>query len=122
MAMVACKGIVSMSKSFLLRTGLLAAVACLSACAVQKTMVPTGGSRADGTVEMSYEVGEFEQAKIDLAQAAKDAARRCQAWGYSDAEPFGGQKSQCQQRGGFGGCARTYVSMQFQCIGSDASK
>lgn len=119
---LAFQGIVSMSTRFLLRSGLFATVVCVSACAVQKTMVPTGGSRADGTVEMSYEVGEFEQAKIDMSQAAKDAARRCQAWGYSDAEPFGGQKSQCQQRGGFGGCARTFVSMQFQCVGGAASK
>jgi hypothetical protein len=108
--------------TFMLRIGLLAVVSLLSACAVQKTMVPTGGSRADGTVEMSYEIGEFEQAKLDMTQAARDAARRCQAWGYSDAEPFGGQKSQCQQQGGFGGCARTFVSMQFQCVGGVPSK
>jgi len=122
MASLALKGIVRMSTRFMLRAGSFSAVAFLSACAVQKTMVPTGGSRADGTVEMSYEVGEFEQAKIDMSQAAKDAARRCQAWGYSDAEPFGGQKSQCQKSGGFGGCARTFVSMQFQCIGGSAPK
>lgn len=121
MALFAYEGRSGMSMYFLFCTGFLAAAACLSGCAVQKTMVPTGGSRADGTVEMSYEVGEFEQAKIDLAQAGKDAARRCQAWGYSDAEPFGGQRSECQQRGGFGGCARTFVSMQFQCTGG-ASK
>ena len=107
-----------MSKSFLLRTGLVAAFACLSACAVQKTMVPTGGSRADGTVEMSYEIGDMQTAKIDMKQAGKDAARRCQAWGYADAEPFGGEKRQCQKSGGLSGCSRTFVSMQFQCIGA----
>jgi len=115
MALVACKD--GMSKYFWFRAGVVAALACLSGCAVQTTMVPTGGSRADGTVEMSYEIGEFEHAKIDLAQAAKDAARRCQAWGYSDAEPFGGQKSQCLRSGGMSGCSRKFVSMQFQCIG-----
>ncbi len=32
----------------------------LAGCATQKIMVPTGGSRADGTVNLSYEYGMFE--------------------------------------------------------------
>jgi hypothetical protein len=118
MASVTRMEIINMSKALLMRAGLLAVIACVSACAVQKTMVPTSGSRADGTVEMSYEIGDMQTAKIDMAQAAKDAARRCQAWGYADAEPFGGEKRQCQKSGGLSGCSRTFVSMQYQCIGA----
>ena len=33
----------------------------LSGCAVQKQLVPTGGSRSDGTVKLAYEYGAFEQ-------------------------------------------------------------
>lgn len=89
----------------------------ISGCAVQKTLVPTGGSRADGTIELSYEYGEMEVPQIDIQQGAEAARQRCMAWGYSDAEAFGGQKSTCQQSGGFG-CARTLVTIQYQCIGA----
>jgi hypothetical protein len=34
----------------------LALIITLPACAVQKTLIPTGGSRSDGTVELSYDV------------------------------------------------------------------
>src|SRR5437868_5558445 len=88
----------------------------LSGCAVQKTLVPTGGSRADGTIELSYEFGSFEQPKIDLAQGAEAASQRCQAWGYTNAEPFGGQKSTCQASNAYG-CIQTLVTIQYQCIG-----
>lgn len=90
----------------------------LSGCAVQKDLVPTGGSRSGGTVELSYEFGMFEQPQVDLQQGARSAAKRCQAWGYSDAEPFGGQKNQCQQFNGYGNCIHTLVTIQYQCIGA----
>lgn len=91
----------------------------LSGCAVQKALIPTGGSRADGTIELSYEFGEFQVPKIDLQQGAELARQRCAAWGYSDAQPFGGQKNTCQALGGFAGCARTLVTIQYQCIGAN---
>lgn len=103
-----------------MRTFILAiSVIAASGCTVQKVLVPTGGSRADGTIEMSYEFGEFETPEVDLQQGAIDAAKRCRAWGYSDAEPFGGTKSQCQRLGGVSGCARTLVTMQYQCVGAN---
>lgn len=49
-----------------MRKGLLVLVAStllLSGCAVQKQLVPTGGSKADGTVKMSYSFGMFESLK-----------------------------------------------------------
>lgn len=90
----------------------------LSGCAVQKTLVPTGGSRADGTIEMSYEYGMFETPKVDFTQGARDAAARCAAWGYADAEPFGGSKQTCQVSDMYGGCSRWLVTVQYQCIGA----
>src|SRR5690606_5187185 len=97
---------------------LTALVLGLSGCAVQKTLVPTGGSRADGTIELSYAFGMFETPKVDLAQGAQAASQRCKAWGYSDAEPFGGQKSTCQAFNGYGNCIRTLVTVEYQCIGA----
>jgi hypothetical protein len=89
----------------------------VSGCAVQKALVPTGGSRSDGTVELSYSFGSFEQPKVDYAQGRVAAAQRCKAWGYSDAEPFGGQKSACQASNPYG-CVQTLVAVQYQCIGA----
>jgi len=99
---------------------LILAIACiLNGCAVHKSLIPTGGSRADGTVELSYEFGMFETPEVDYAQGQEAARQRCAAWGYSDAEPFGGQKDQCQQVNGYGNCIRTLVTVQYQCIGAN---
>lgn len=95
-----------------------AIVLSLTGCAVQKELQPTGGSRADGTIKMSYEVGEFEQPVVDMAQAQASAKARCKKWGYKDAEPFGGQQTTCNQPGGFNGCANRLVTVEFQCLGN----
>ena len=41
------------------------------ACARHKELVPTGGSRADGSVTLSYEFGAGEIPKIDIEQGRK---------------------------------------------------
>jgi len=97
------------------------AIACASlvavGCATQKTWSATGGSRADGTVRLSYEVGMFEVAEVDEAQATALAVQRCAVWGYSGAEAFGGVTRQCTQPGS-GGCAVTLVTKEYQCTGT----
>ena len=95
----------------------LAAVA-LSGCAVQSTMVPTGGSRSDGTVKMSYDFGALQVPKIDPSQGLASAKARCAAWGYTGAEPFGGSTKSCIQGGGFGGCDVFRVTVEYQCTGN----
>jgi len=96
----------------------LVLVLSVTGCTVQKTLVPTGGSRADGTVEMSYDFRMFETPQVDYSQGASTARQRCAAWGYSDAAPFGGQKSACQQFNGYGNCVHTLVTVQYQCTGA----
>lgn len=96
----------------------LAVVLVLVGCAVQKTLTPVGGSRADGTVELAYEFTQFEKPVVDAAQGLEAAIQRCAAWGYSGAEPFGGQKSQCQSFNGYGTCTHMQVSVQYQCTGA----
>lgn len=88
----------------------------LSGCAVQKQLVPTGGSRSDGTVKLAYEYGAFEQPKVDAAQGLAAAKQRCAAWGYTDADPFGGATRTCNSFSS-SGCNRYMVTMEYQCTG-----
>lgn len=102
--------------------GMIAALS-LYGCAVQKQMVPTGGSRADGTVKLSYEFGMFEVPKIDNEQALVLAKQRCSAWGYTGAEAFGGATKQCTNGSAYSGCNTWMVTVEFQCTGNlQASK
>ena len=94
----------------------------LSGCSVKKEMIPLGGSKADGTVKMGYEVGEFEKPIIDPNQAATLAAQKCKVWGYEGAEAFGGQMTTCVQPGGMSGCVRSNVTVDFQCVGGKAAQ
>lgn len=89
----------------------------LYGCAVQKEYVATGGSRADGTIELSYEYGRFQAPRVNEQQGVTLAKRRCKAWGYSDAEPFGGKKQTCSFSDA-NGCAQWFVTAQYQCLGS----
>ena len=104
---------ISMRKSLL---ALVASTLLLSGCAVQKQLVPTGGSKADGTVKMSYSFGMLESPKVNVQQGAQAAAQRCAAWGYSGAEPFGGYTSVCSQPSS-SGCMETIVTMEYQYTG-----
>jgi hypothetical protein len=92
-------------------------IMCLQGCAVQKQLTPTGGSRADGTVKMSYECGAYEVPKVDAQQGWRDAKRRCQSWGYEDAEAFGGFTRSCIYSSG-SGCSRWLVTHEYQCTGT----
>jgi len=80
-------------------------------------MVPTGGSRAGGTVQLSFEYGMFEKPQVDVAKATSLASNRCAAWGYSGAQPFGGQMNRCEQMSQYG-CSLMMVTVTFQCTGT----
>lgn len=95
----------------------LLATVVLSGCAVQSTMVPTGGSRSDGTVKLSYDFGALQIPKVDEAQGLASAKARCGAWGYTGAEPFGGATKMCISPG-FGGCDAYRVTVEYQCTGN----
>ena len=96
-------------------TFLFAATVTLSACTVPKTPVPTGGSRSDALVELSYDVGAFEQAVVDWDTAQASALKRCKAWGYNKADPFEGVKEQCHQYNSYGSCMSGTVTRTYQC-------
>lgn len=89
----------------------------LSGCAITKDWTATGGSRADGTIKLSYDYGLFEVPKVREEQALDLASQRCIAWGYQSAAAFGGVTTNCSQFDGFNGCARWTVTKEYQCIG-----
>lgn len=93
----------------------------LVSCTSQKILQATGGSRADGIVNLSYEAGAFETPVIDWDQANAVALKRCEAWGYSAAEAFGGVTKQCQAFNGFGNCIQAFITVPYQCTNDDAT-
>ena len=89
----------------------------LTSCATQKVLTATGGSKADGVIELSYEYNWLEKPIVNQTQGQSTAKQRCSAWGYTDAEPFGGSTQQCEQTDMYGACLRALVTVKYQCIG-----
>ena len=50
----------------------------------------TGGNRSGATVDISYELNSVTRAPDNDTEALRLARERCKAWGYEDAEAFGG--------------------------------
>jgi YecR-like lipoprotein len=94
---------------------MLLVVLCFSACAgTRKDWVITGGSQANGIVELSYQYREFEVPHTNEAQAHVVANLGCHEWGYSNSRPFGRPIKNCNQHGGFlEDCASWTVSRQY---------
>lgn len=89
----------------------------LSACSTIKVPQATTGSKSDGIVSMAYEVGGFEKPIVDWDAVRESAAARCRAWGYTNAEPFGGSKMNCNVYNGYGNCVRAVYTNDYQCTG-----
>ncbi len=95
----------------------LASLICLAGCAVQKEWTATGGSRADGTVELAFEYGVFQKPQVDNAQGVDLAASMCAGWGYTGSQPFGAM-TKCEAVNGYGDCMRWLVTRKYQCLGA----
>lgn len=106
----------NMTKIRLVVIAIIAATA--AACATAKELVPIGGSRADGTVQLAFDYGGFEKPVVDTAAAQVTATQRCQAWGYRNAEPFGGSQQQCTASNQYG-CVAFRVTVSYQCTGAN---
>ena len=87
-----------------------------------KNWAATGGSRADATVDMSYEyIVEKEKPVLQEQEALDLAIKRCQSWGYADAEAFGGVKyNDYIEQTMWGKVTRRHVTKTFQCLGQGA--
>lgn len=89
---------------------------------VMKQWQAAGGSRADATVTVGFTYSpERERPEASDQQAYQEAVKRCQAWGYANAEPFGLVNDRCEQMDfvPFAGmvCLKRMVTRQFQCLG-----
>ena len=112
-----------MKKFKLVVAAIIAATA--AACATAKELVPVGGSRADGTVQLAFDYGGFEKPVVDGAAATcgeHDPERhteKCQAWGYKNAEAFGDAQQQCTASNQYG-CMAYRVTVSYQCTGANS--
>lgn len=92
---------------------ILISIITLTACSVEKKLSATGGSKADGIVKMSYEVGPLEQVTVDKEQGARSALKRCKSWGYNRVEPFEASSKRCLDQPN---CMRYIVTTEYQCL------
>ena len=90
-------------------------------CARKAYLTPTGGSRADGTVDLSYEYGVLISPKVQWEPALQLAKERCAAWGYDSAERFGGEVKKCNYYNSHGNCLRWFVTVQYQCTNAEGN-
>lgn len=91
----------------------------LGGCASTREWASAGGNREQGVVRLSYEYPEFRQPEMSDAQAAALAQNRCNAWGFSRAEPIEGQVRECANTQD-GSCKVWTVTREFQCTDGQA--
>jgi hypothetical protein len=99
-------------------TACAASALLLAGCATTKEFTATNGSRADGTVALSYEYGLLQSPREDQEQGATLASSTCAGWGYSGSQAFGGETQQCDAVDGYGDCIHWLVTRRYQCLGS----
>ena len=87
----------------------------LYGCKVNKYLYVTGGSKADGTLTMSYEYGAFEKPVIQWEEAKQRALQYCKSWGYSGFQFFDRGTQECISWGN-SGCNRWRVTFTCQCM------
>jgi len=105
------------TKTFTLKTiavTVLFIIGLLPSCTVNKQLLVTGGSKADGTITMHYEVGAFEKPLVDWDKAQHDAIQRCRVWGYNGAKFFDAGTVDCVDYNQYG-CIRWRVTYTCQC-------
>lgn len=104
----------------------LAVAGLFAGCArkVHKDWVASTGSKADATVSMSV----FWDPRTEIPvgskeQALAEARKKCMAWGYHSAEPFGTVTSQCAETDivmGSPVCVKMMATVVYQCLGTES--
>jgi hypothetical protein len=87
----------------------------LTGCATPVTLQAISGSKSDATVKLAYQYGLFEKPIVNWDLAATTAKQRCSAWGYKNAEKFGGSEEHCLSYNGYGDCINMQVNVTYQC-------
>lgn len=97
------------------------AVVSLSGCVATNSEPPkwqaVSGDKGAGTVQLGFFGSEMWGAsvKYPIDDGKTEAVKRCERWGYTDAEPFGLEMKQCQTMTDYG-CSQMLVSREWQCI------
>ncbi|MDO4839567.1 MAG: YecR family lipoprotein [Desulfovibrionaceae bacterium] len=116
-----------MRKIFAIVT-LLIVIAFTVGCAkkVHKDWIASTGSKADATVSMAIFWDPRTEIPVgNKEQALAEAKKKCIAWGYQHAEPFGTMTSQCAETNivlGSPVCVRMVATVVYQCQGTDQRK
>jgi len=84
-------------------------------CTTQKYLAVSDGSKADGTLTLSYECGSLEKPVVHWDEAKRSAISRCQSWGYKSAEFFDVGTRRCISTDSQGNCLRYRVTYKCQC-------
>lgn len=95
--------------------GVIILAVLVTGCTTIKIPQATGGSKADGIIDLSYQYGGLEKPVVQWDQALITAKQRCGAWGYQNVEAFGGTTSHCQAFNQYG-CVRFLVTRKYQCM------
>ena len=96
---------------------LVAGLILLAGCTMPTQQpVAVDGSKSDATVTMAAEYSP-NGTLPNWTTADQAALERCEAWGYTGAEPLGAKFSSCAQLGAYGSCARTRETVTYQCLG-----
>ncbi|MFT4325370.1 YecR family lipoprotein [Candidatus Liberibacter solanacearum] len=92
-------------------------ICLLQGCFYPPRIHSLGGSKADGIVTFGYQSDIFTAKLIpeQLEVTKQSAIKRCQLWGYKNAEPFTGLTSQCENRNQDGYCIESSTKINFQC-------
>ena len=90
----------------------------LTSCLAATHLVPTGGSKAEGTVEMSAEYRSELDVRIDWEHASAKAYLKCKEWGYCRAEWYPESVRECLILDETG-CLLYKVTYFAQCIECD---
>lgn len=93
----------------------LLSILLLTSCMVIKVPQPTGGSKSDGIVELSYERYDLEIIEINYQEAKINALRVCNRWGFDNADMFGGSIKDCSMHDSYGGCMKATITIKYQC-------
>ena len=108
------------SKYATLLGGVAFAILIISACATDNKFRPTGASRADGIVQLSYDYVLSDRPVLDWVSAQNTAEERCASWGYAGAQKFGGGRQICLTQDIFGRCKSFHVNVAYHCTDAAA--
>lgn len=75
----------------------------------------SGGSKADGIVELSYTYNYMQKPVTSETQGVARAGQMCMSWGYLEVEALDFLERSCQM-GDYLGCDVWVVTRKYQCI------